>query len=213
MRFKILVLLPMLAMLLAGCADSAPSDDILPIVDAPDLNVTPQPEQKIVYFTVVVKRVGEQAAAIGSIGWHASGEIYLKVNLDVKSGLNTVGTGFGTAGFDASSKACIDMGGWPVEYTAQGNFNVDACELNLKIEETWPQTEAHASCMGYSGSASGGVYKLLFPSLKFKENDPRDDTTTGNKGRMDEIYWINTFLLYPKDGLEDTGCAFDAPTP
>jgi len=212
MKFKVLVLIPMLVMFLAACADPAPTDDILPIVDAPDLNVTPQPEEKNAYFTVVVTRLGEQAAGGGSIGWFASGEVYLKVNLDVKSGLNTLGTGFGKAGFDAT-KVCIDEGGWPVEYTAEGTFNVDTCELNLKIEETWPHTEAWGSCFGYSSSYTGPVYKLLFPSLKFEENDPREDTTRGNKGKVDEIYWMNTFLLYPKDGLEDTECIFNSPTP
>jgi len=47
MKFKCLVLTIFLAMLLSACADPAPTDDILPIVDDPDLeiNVTPQPEE------------------------------------------------------------------------------------------------------------------------------------------------------------------------
>ncbi len=209
MRCRDFLFISLVAMLLAACAGSAPSDDSLPIVNDPDLeiNVTPQPDQEYGYFTVVVTRIGEQAPMIG---WHASGEVYLRVALDVEGPLNVAGTGFGTAGFDATTQVCIDEGDWPVEYTAEGNFNVDNCELNLKIQETWPKTEAHAVCMGYSGSGGGGIYTLIFPSLNFKDYDTREDTTTGSK---DTIAWVNTFLLYPKDGWEDTGCVFDAPTP
>ena len=208
MRCRDFLFISLVAMLLAACAGSAPSDDSLPIVNDPDLeiNVTSQPDQKYGYFTVVVTRIGEQAPMIG---WFASGEVYLRVALDVEGPLNVAGTGFGTAGFDATTQVCIDEGDWPVEYTAEGNFNVDNCELTLKIQETWPKTEGHAVCFGYSGSGGGGIYTLIFPSLNFKDDDPREDTTTSK----DMITWVNTFLLYPKDGLEDTGCVFDAPTP
>lgn len=214
MRYRDFLFASLMAILLAACASSAPSDGFLPTVDDPDLeiNVTPQVDQDYAYFAIVVTRIGEQVAATGhKIGWNASGEIYLKVTLDSAGPLNVIGTGFGKAGFDASSQVCIDEGGWPVEYTAEGHFDEDKCELTLKIEETWPKTEAHAACMGYSGSGGGGIYTLSFPSLNFKEDDLREDTTTTIEEGM--MTWLNTFLLYPRDGLEDTDCVFDAPTP
>jgi hypothetical protein len=208
MRCRDFLFISLVALLLTACASSTQSGDLNPIVDDPDINinVTPQPDQKYAYFTVVVTRIGEQSP---KIGWRASGEIYLRVALDVDGPLNVVGTGFGTAGFDASSNACKDAGGWPVDYTAEGYFNKDNCELTIKVEETWPKTEAQAVCLGRSGSASGGIYKLTFPGLNFKDDDPREDTTTSK----DLITWLNTFLLYPKSGLEDTGCVFEAFTP
>lgn len=198
---------------LAACQGSTSSEEMNPVVNDPDLeiNVTPQPEGKYGYFTIVVKRVGEQAP---KIGWFANGEVYLRVSMDLGGDDPTdtqliSGTGFGTAGFDASSQVCTDLGGWPTEYSAEGQFNVRDCELNLTIVETWPKTEAHAECMGYSGSGGGGIYKLTFPGLKFTAADTREDTTT----TIDMLTWINTFLLYPKDGLEDTGCEFSNPDP
>ena len=198
---------------LAACQGSTPSEEMNPVVNDPDLeiNVTPQDEGKYGYFTIVVKRVGEQAP---KIGWNASGEIYLKVGMelgddDADETQLVSGTSFGTAGFDASTQICTDLGGWPVEYSAEGRFNVKNCELSLKIVETWPKTEALSNCVVGSGSASGGIYKLTFPSLKFTADDTREDTTTS----QDMITWVNTFMLYPKDGLEDAGCEFSDPNP
>ena len=203
MRCKIHLLMSLMVILLAACADPTPSGDFLPIVDDPDyeINVTPQSEQEFAYFKVVVTRIGKQAP---NIGWFANGEVDLKVALDVDGPLNVVGTGFGTAGYDASP-VCINKGGWPAEYTAEGYFDVDNCEFNIKIEETWPKTEAITAC----GAYGGGIYQLAFPSLKFSETDPREDTTTSK----DKIDWVNTFLLYAKDGLEDSGCVFNDPAP
>lgn len=209
-RFHAICLISLLWALLslAGCGNPAPSGEINPIVDDPDLeiNVTPKPEEKYAYFSIDVTRVGEQAP---KIGWVATGEIYLRVTMGLQSELNITGTGFGTAGFDASSQICIDQGGWPINYAAEGIFDAEKCELKLKIEETWPQTEAYANCVGGSGSASGGMYKLIFPSLTFTDDDTREDTET----TKDMITWMNTFQLYPKDGLEDTGCVFSAASP
>ena len=205
MRYRNLLFLSLVAILLAACADSPPpSGDLNPVVDDPEMeiNVTTQPEEKYALFTLVVTRVGTQAP---KIGWSASGEIYLKVTLGVDSPLNVMGTGFGTAGFDASSQICKDQGGWPIEYTAEGYFNEKDCELTLLVTETWPQTEAFSICQGVSGSASGGVYKLSFPSLKFTDDNPRVDNTTS----ADMLTWVNSFQLYPKEGLKGTGCLFE----
>ncbi|MEN8173325.1 MAG: hypothetical protein ABFS03_10650 [Chloroflexota bacterium] len=204
MRHKIYLLTILLIILLAACKETPPPGSLNPVVDDPDLeiNVTPQPEGDYAYMTLKVTRVGVQAP---KIGWQASGEIYLRIALDVKNPPNVVGTGFGTAGFDASSDACLDTGGWPIEYDAEGYFDEDKCELTIKVDETWPKTEAHAVCFGQSGSASGGAYKMSFPNLKFEDDNPREDTTTD----LEMITWANTFLLFPKEGLEDTGCLFE----
>jgi hypothetical protein len=207
----VLILCSLIA--LSACGGSTSSEEMNPIVNDPDLeiNVTPQPEGKYGYFTIVVRRVGEQAP---KIGWNASGEVYLRVSMelgdeDADDTQLVSGTGFGTAGFDASTQICTNLGGWPVEYSAEGQFNVKTCQLDLKIEETWPKTEALSNCIGGSGSVSGGIYNLTFPSLKFTADDTREDTTT----TKDMITWINTFMLYPKDGLEDAGCEFSDPNP
>ena len=86
------------------------------------------------------------------------------------------------------------------------SFWEENCTLSLIIKETWPKTEVHAVCAGVSGAGSGGIFKLTFPSLTFKDNDPRKDTLT----TIDTIKWFNTFQLDAKDGLEDTGCALEA---
>jgi hypothetical protein len=191
----------MMAVLLSACTQSASSGDL--DIEILDID-TPQPKEKFAYFTVVVTRIGEQA---GGIGWHASGEINLRVFLEGDMPLNAAGTGVGTAGFDASSNNCLDMGGWPIEYTAEGNFDDDTCTLTLKIEEIWPRTEAYAVCFGVSGSGSGGMYQLSFPTLLFEDDDPREDTET----TRDMITWINSFLLYPKSDWQGSKCVFDTP--
>lgn len=208
-----LLMLSLSLVVLAACGGSTESVETLPIVNDPDLeiNVTPQEEGKYGYFTIVVQRVGKQAP---SIGWFANGEVYVRVSMDLDPNeaddvMLASGTGFGKAGFDASNEVCTDLGGWPTEYNAEGVFDVRKCELSLMIEETWPKTEAHASCLGVSGSGSGGVYKLTFPGLKFTADDPREDTETSEN----MITWLNTFTLFAREGLEDSGCEFVNPTP
>ena len=210
-RHFLLICIALTVLLLAACSTSGPFDeanapagDTQPHVDDPDaeINVTPQPEEKFAYFTVKVTRLGVQAP---KIGWHASGEIYLKVAVNSDMPLNVVGTGFGTAGFDLASPVCIETGGWPIEYTANGHFDIDKCEITLNIEETWPKTEAQANCLGMSSSTSGGVYKLNFHGINFEDDNPRVDTTTD----LDMLVWANTFELIPREGLKGTGCLFE----
>ena len=207
-RNYFLIFVALIAILLAACSTPKPFDefsgDIQPIEEnpEPEPNVTLQPTENNAYFTVKVTRIGKQAP---NIGWAATGEIYLKVNVDSDSPLNVMGTGFGKAGFDASSKVCQDLGGWPIEYNAEGFFDKENCTITIKVEETWPQTEAHAQCFGQSGSASGGIYKLAFPNLKFEDDDPREDT----KLTQDMIEWVNSFELSVREGLKGTGCLFE----
>ena len=118
------------------------------------------------------------------------------------------GEGFGKAGFDASGGPCADLGGWPIEYNAFGFFDVPRCELKVTIEEVWPKSEALATCMGMSSSASSGPYKLSFTNLTFTRSQTRLDTET----KKDMISWMDTFRLIPGEGLEDSGCEF-APAP
>jgi hypothetical protein len=201
-----------LALLLAGCKAQA-NPTAVPAGDDPslDLNVTPEPEASYGYFTIDVKRIGKQAP---SIGWFAQGQIYIRVLMDLgqpdnpSDSMMLTGNGFGKAGFDASGGPCVDLGGWPTEYTVVGFFEVPKCQLNVTIEEIWPATEARATCMGYSGSSSGGPYKLTFKNLKFTASQTRVDSETN----QDMIQWMNTFRLTPGEGLEDSGCEF-APAP
>lgn len=211
MRVRDFLLIVLAMLLLAACSTTQPFDkandpvgDTQPHVDDPDanINVTPQPEEKNAYFTVKVTRIGQQAP---SIGWAATGEIYLKIAVDSDGPINVIGTGFGTAGFDASDQVCQDLGGWPVEYTAEGFFDKENCTITIKVDETWPQTEAHAACLGQSGSASGGIYKLSFNGLNFEDNNPRVDTTL----TQDMITWANSFQLTVREGLKGTGCLFE----
>ena len=67
MKHKSLLLISLIMILLATCADSTPPSNINPVVDDPELNinVTPQPEQKSAYLTIVITRIGEQAPKIG----------------------------------------------------------------------------------------------------------------------------------------------------
>ena len=197
MRYRQFLILLLAALLLTACATASAAP-------APEVAPTSEPELEFAYLTVVVTRIGEQA---GGIGWHASGEIKLKIWLDVDD-LNVTGTGAGTADFDASVNNCTDMGGWPIKYTAWGSFDGGKCELAITVEETWPKTEAFAVCAGVSGSGSGPEYKLIFPNLKFTEKTSRADTelTAG-------IIWINSFQIYPKDALEHIGCTFGEGSP
>jgi len=199
MRYRKLLILLLGALLLTACAtaSAAPSPDVAP---------TSQPEQEFVNLTVVVTRIGEQA---GPVGWHASGEIKLKVWLNADPPINVMGTGEGIANFDASVNNCIDLGGWPIVYTAQGYFDAGKCELTIIVEETWPKTEAFAVCAGVSGSGSGPEYKLNFPNLKFTEKTSRADTEL----TQDMLTWINSFQIYPKDALEHIGCTFGEGSP
>jgi hypothetical protein len=199
MRYRQLLILLLGALLLTACAPSFASP-------APEVAPTSQPEQEFANLTVVVTRIGEQA---GGIGWHASGEIQLNVALDIDIAPNVTGTGVGVAGFDASANNCIDLGGWPVEYNAQGHFDGGKCELTIIVEETWPKTEAFAVCAGVSGSGSGPEYKLNFPNLKFTEKSSRVDTEL----TQDMLTWINSFQIYPKDALEHIGCTFGDGSP
>jgi hypothetical protein len=208
-RNFLLIYIALMALLLAACSTPKPFDefsgDIQPIEENPETepNVTPHPTENNAFFTVKVTRIGKQAP---NIGWAATGEIYLKVNVDSDSPLNVMGTGFGKAGFDASNKVCQDAGGWPVEYAAEGYFDKKNCTITIKVVETWPQTEAHAQCFGQSGSASGGIYTLEFPGLKFEDDDPRKDT----KLTQDMIEWVNTFELTVREGIKKTdGCLFE----
>jgi len=212
-RQLFLIFVTLAVILLAACSTPKPFDeannpvgDIQPKVDDPEaeINVTPQPTENSAYFTVKVTRIGKQAP---KIGWAATGEIYLKVNVDSDNPINVIGTGFGKAGFDASSQACLDMGGWPIEYAAEGYFDKENCTITIKVVETWPQTEAHAQCLGMSGSASGGIYTLTFPNLKFEDFEPRVDTEL----TQDMITWANSFELSAREGIKKTdGCLFEA---
>jgi len=197
MRYRNFLILTLMALLLSACA-------VASAAPAPEAAPTPEPE--VAHFTVVVTRIGEQA---GPVGWHASGTILLKVLLDADGPLNITGTGSGTADFDASMNNCTDLGGWPIEYNAQGYFDEGKCELTIKVEETWPKTEGYAVCMGVSGSGSGPEYKLNFPNLKFTESSPRADTEL----TRDMITWINSFQLIPGKGTEDIICTFGNGTP
>ena len=199
MRYRQLLILILAALLLTACAPAFASP-------APEVAPTSQPEQEFAYLTVVVTRIGEQA---GPVGWHASGEIQLKFALDLDSVPNVIGTGVGTADFDASVNNCTDMGGWPIKYNAQGYFDAGKCELTLHVEETWPKTEAFAVCAGVSGSGSGPEYKLNFTNLKFTEKTSRADTEL----TQDMLTWINSFQIYPKDALEHIGCTFGEGSP
>jgi len=199
MRYREFLILLLAALLLTACAPAFASP-------APEVAPTSQPEQEFAYLTVVVTRIGEQA---GPVGWHASGEIQLKFALDLDSVPNVIGTGVGTADFDASVKNCTDMGGWPIKYNAQGYFDAGKCELTLHVEETWPKTEAFAVCAGVSGSGSGPEYKLNFTNLKFTEKTSRADTEL----TQDMLTWINSFQIYPKDALEHIGCTFGEGSP
>jgi hypothetical protein len=208
-RRLFLVFVILLVLFFAACSTPKPfkefSGDDQPLEKnpEPEPNVTPQPTENSAYFTVKVTRIGKQAP---KIGWAATGEIYLKVNVDSDSPLNVMGTGFGKAGFDASSQKCMDMGGWPIEYAAEGYFDKENCTITIKVVETWPQTEAHAQCFGQSGSASGGIYTLTFPSVKFEDDDPRMDTEL----TQDMITWANTFELSVREGIKKTGgCLFE----
>ena len=138
MRVRDFLLIALAVILLAACSTPRPFDkandpvgDTQPYIDDPDanINVTPQPEEEFAYFTVKVTRLGVQAP---KIGWHASGEIYLKVAVNSDMPLNVTGTGFGTAGFDASSNICQDIGGWPIEYAAEGFFDKKNCTITYQ---------------------------------------------------------------------------------
>lgn len=207
-RKFLIICIALMVLLLSACSTPQPFDefsgDVQPVEEnpEPEPNVTPQPTVKSAYFTLKVTRIGQQ---VPSIGWVATGEIYLKVEVDSDSPLNIVGTGFGKAGFDASNDVCQDMGGWPIEYAAEGYFDKENCTITIKVVETWPQTEAHAQCFGQSGSASGGIYTLEFPGLKFEDDDPRDDTQL----TQDMITWANSFELSVREGLKGTGCLFE----
>ncbi|MEN8243127.1 MAG: hypothetical protein ABFS17_14540 [Chloroflexota bacterium] len=192
MKSKDILLISLAAILLSACGSSGPSN-------------VPAPPSEVNYtFSVSVTRLGVQQP---NIGWYSSGEVFLTVDPDGE--VNVYGSGGGTAGFDASTQICTDMGGWPVEFTATGSFNKSTCELIIVIEETWPQTKALSNCLFGGGSFTGGEYSLTFPNLKFSQLDPREDTSTSEG----VLTWINTFKLYYNQGLEETECFYAPPEP
>ncbi|MEN8242504.1 MAG: hypothetical protein ABFS17_11320 [Chloroflexota bacterium] len=171
-----------------------------------ELNVTPEKEQ-YVYFTVKVVRLGTHR----NIGWHAQGQIDIKApffDAEHDEDVLISGSGFGMAGYDASGGPCINIGGWPVDYTATGTFNAEGCELNIIAEESWPKTEAHAICLGSGSEVEGPPYKLTFPSLKFTEVE---SIATPEPRTVDEIYWTDTFTLVPGVNTEKLNCIFSSP--
>jgi hypothetical protein len=175
-------------------------------VDDPDaeINVTPD-KNKYAHFTVKVIRIGSHY----NVGWWARGEFYVKVTLGREEGdINVTGTGFGKAGFDASGGACIDIGGWPIEYNVTGSFSEENCTLELVAEEIWPNTEGTAICLGYGAEVEGPPYSLTLPNIKFTEQKVRTDTTV-----KDEIVWTNSFFLYTGEGTDKLDCMFSDPPP
>ena len=173
-----------------------------------ELNVTPEdPTIQYVYFTIRVVRLGTHL----TVGWHAQGQIDIKApffDADHDEDVLVSGTGFGMAGYDASGGPCINLGGWPVDYTATGTFNAEGCTLNIIAEESWPKTEAHAVCLGFGSEVEGPPYKLTFPSLKFTETEV---LATPEPITIDEILWMNTFTLIPGVNTEKLNCIFPAP--
>jgi hypothetical protein len=194
--------------ILGSTACQGDQDGSFPIVDDPEaeINVTPD-ENKYAYFTIKVVRLG----TFQGIGWHAQGEIYIKVPLGAEDETDEVlvsGTGFGMAGYDASGDPCINLGGWPVDYSAAGTFNTDTCEFNIIAEESWPKTEAHAICLGYGSEVEGPPYKLVFPNLKFTSTEV---LATPEPRTVDEIYWTDTFTLIPGVDADKLDCIFSDP--
>ena len=196
--FLLIVALFFLGSVISACKGNEPEGE---------LNVTPENDQ-YVYFTIKVIRLGTHRG----IGWHAQGIIDIKATYhgaEYDEDVLVSGTGFGMAGYDASGDPCINLGGWPVEYTATGTFNAEACELNITADESWPKTEAHSVCLGSGAEVEGPPYKLIFPSLKFTDNEV---VATPEPRTVDEIYWSDTFTLVPGVNTEKLNCLFTAPS-
>ncbi|MFN2146221.1 MAG: hypothetical protein ACK2T7_12780 [Anaerolineales bacterium] len=210
------IALILLGMSLAAC-QGVTENQSFPVVDDPDLeiNVTPLPDPgktRTVHFTVKIVRVGSHM----KVGWWAKGEAYIAVTLNNSDELVDLdalplatGNGFGMAGYDGSGGPCINLGGWPVDYSVQGEFNPESCELSIAVTESWPKTEAHAVCLGSGAEVEGPPYSMIMPGIKFSETHVVDATTT-----EDEIVWVNTFTLVPGKGTETLDCMYvDPPTP
>jgi hypothetical protein len=169
-----------------------------------ELNVTPE-EYSYAHFTVDVVRIGD----FKGIGWYANGQFYLKVQLGAEEGATNVsGNGFGKAGYDGSGGPCINIGGWPVEYSVSGSFSEENCSMTIVAVESWPKTEAHAICLGSGAEVEGPPYSITLPNIKFDELKVKTTTTV-----TDEIVWLNTFVLTTGVGSEKLNCMFSDPPP
>jgi hypothetical protein len=191
--------------MISACQGGSQGDSF-PVVDDPEaeINVTPEnPEIKYAHFTVKVVRVGDYKG----VGWHAKGEFYVKVQLGLEEGdINASGNGFGMAGYDASGGPCVNLGGWPVDYTVTGSFSEENCTLSLVAVESWPKTEAHAVCLGSGNEVEGPPYSITLPNINFDETKVKVGTTV-----TDEIVWVNTFILTTGVGSENLNCMFSDP--